>query len=40
VSFGTRQTLSSTTDPRRGIGAGRDYIDATLQGYARLPAGG
>jgi hypothetical protein len=26
VSFGTRQTLSSTTDPKRGIGAARDYI--------------
>ena len=34
VSFGTRQTLSSQTDPKRGIGAARDYIFQTPQGYA------
>jgi hypothetical protein len=39
VSFGTRQTLSSTTDPRRGIGAARDYIYNTLQGYAAASGG-
>src|SRR5436190_19379089 len=26
VSFGTRNTLSSQTDPNRGIGAARDWI--------------
>jgi hypothetical protein len=40
VSFGTRQTLSSTTDPRRGIGAARDYIYNTLQGTPRPRAAG
>jgi hypothetical protein len=39
VSFGTRQTLSSTTDPNRGIGAARDYIFNTLQGYAQASGG-
>ncbi len=39
VSFGTRQTLSSTTDPKRGIGAARDYIFHTLQGYAAASGG-
>jgi hypothetical protein len=39
VSFGTRQTLSSTTDPKRGIGAARDYIFNTLQGYAAASGG-
>ena len=39
VSFGTRQTLSSTTDPNRGIGAARDYIFHTLQGYAAASGG-
>jgi Zn-dependent M28 family amino/carboxypeptidase len=39
VSFGTRQTLSSQTDPNRGIGAARDYIFHTLQGYAAASGG-
>jgi Zn-dependent M28 family amino/carboxypeptidase len=39
VSFGTRQTLSSQTDPKRGIGAARDYIFQTLQGYAAASGG-
>jgi Zn-dependent M28 family amino/carboxypeptidase len=39
VSFGTRQTLSSQTDPTRGIGAARDYIFHTLQGYAAASGG-
>jgi hypothetical protein len=39
VSFGTRQTLSSTTDPNRGIGAARDYIFATLSDYAKASSG-
>jgi acetylornithine deacetylase/succinyl-diaminopimelate desuccinylase-like protein len=39
VSFGTRQTLSSTTDPKRGIGAARDYIFATLSDDAKASGG-
>jgi hypothetical protein len=39
VSFGTRQTLSSQTDPNRGIGAARDWIFQTLQGYAAASGG-
>ncbi|MCW2568454.1 MAG: leucine aminopeptidase-related protein, partial [Mycobacterium sp.] len=30
ASFGTRHTLSSQTDPARGIGAARDWIFAEL----------
>ena len=30
VSFGTRNTLSSQTDPKRGIGAARDYLFAEM----------
>jgi hypothetical protein len=39
VSFGTRHTLSSQTDPHRGIGAARDWILATMQGYAAASGG-
>ena len=39
VSFGTRHTLSSQTDPVRGIGAARDWIFETLQGYAAASGG-
>jgi hypothetical protein len=39
ASFGTRHTLSSQTDPVRGIGAARDWIFHELQGYARASAG-
>ena len=31
VGFGTRHTLSSTDDPKRGIGAARRWIRDTLQ---------
>jgi hypothetical protein len=34
VSFGTRQTESSMTDPNRGVGAAINFIFNTLQGYA------
>jgi Peptidase family M28 len=34
VSFGTRHTLSSQTDPERGIGAARDWIFEEFQRYA------
>ncbi|MET9627091.1 M20/M25/M40 family metallo-hydrolase [Lentzea sp. NPDC006480] len=33
VSFGTRHTLSSQTDPVRGIGAARDWIFRELRSY-------
>ncbi|MFL6072089.1 MAG: M28 family peptidase [Mycobacteriales bacterium] len=39
VSFGTRHTLSSQDDPARGIGAARDWIFQTLQGYAATSGG-
>ena len=34
VSFGTRHTLSSQDDPKRGIGAARDWIFSELKKYA------
>ncbi|NUS52138.1 MAG: M20/M25/M40 family metallo-hydrolase [Nocardioidaceae bacterium] len=39
VSFGTRHTLSSQDDPKRGIGAARDWIYDTLQSYAAASGG-
>ncbi|MEU4688633.1 M28 family metallopeptidase [Actinoplanes sp. NPDC023714] len=39
AAFGTRHTLSSQTDPARGIGAARDWIFEQLQGYAARSAG-
>jgi hypothetical protein len=33
VSFGTRHTLSSQTDPARGIGAARDWIASEMRSY-------
>jgi len=39
VSFGTRHTLSSQTDPDRGIGAATNWIFTTLQGYAAASNG-
>jgi Peptidase family M28 len=39
VSFGTRHTESSQTDPNRGIGAAINYIFQTLQGYAATSGG-
>jgi hypothetical protein len=39
VSFGTRHTLSSQTDPVRGIGAARDWIFAELSGHAARSGG-
>ncbi|HEX8383688.1 MAG TPA: M20/M25/M40 family metallo-hydrolase [Sphingomonas sp.] len=35
VGFGTRHTLSTTTDPARGIGAARDWAAARFQAIAR-----
>ncbi|MGY4911412.1 M20/M25/M40 family metallo-hydrolase [Micromonospora aurantiaca (nom. illeg.)] len=39
AAFGTRHTLSSQTDPVRGIGAARDWIHAQLAGYAAASGG-
>ncbi|TDD91494.1 M20/M25/M40 family metallo-hydrolase [Actinomadura rubrisoli] len=39
VGFGTRHTLSSQDDPRRGIGAARDWILAELRRYAEASEG-
>jgi hypothetical protein len=39
VDFGTRHTLSSQDDPRRGIGAARDWIHDQLRGYAAASDG-
>lgn len=33
VSLGTRHTLSSQTDPKRGIGAARDWIASEMRTY-------
>ena len=39
VGFGTRQALSSTTDPNRGIGAAVNYVFNTLSGFAKASGG-
>jgi hypothetical protein len=39
VSFGTRHTLSSQTDPNRGIGAARTWIKSELESYAAASGG-
>ncbi|KAI6380166.1 hypothetical protein MCOR25_001818 [Pyricularia grisea] len=39
VSFGTRHTLSTQTDPKRGIGAARDWIAEEMRGYAAAAGG-
>lgn len=39
VSFGTRHTLSSQTDPERGIGAARDWIADEFRRYAEASDG-
>jgi hypothetical protein len=39
VACGTRLTLSSWTDPRRGAGCGRDYIAARFQEIAKVSGG-
>ncbi len=39
VSFGTRHTLSSQTDPERGIGAARDWLYAQYQQIAATSGG-
>jgi hypothetical protein len=39
VSFGTRHTLSSTTDKRRGIGASREWVVRKFNEFARNSGG-
>src|SRR5947209_17059412 len=39
AAFGTRHTLSSQTDPVRGIGAARDWILAQFQAIAATSGG-
>jgi hypothetical protein len=39
VSFGTRHTLSSQTDPKRGIGAALDWTEAEFRRYSRACGG-
>jgi hypothetical protein len=39
VGFGTRHTLSSQTDPNRGIGAARDWLFQQFQSYAAASDG-
>ena len=39
VSCGTRLTLSSWTDPKRGIGCGRDFITARFEEIAKASNG-
>jgi hypothetical protein len=39
VGFGTRHTLSTQTDPNRGIGAARDWIFSQFQSYAATSGG-
>jgi hypothetical protein len=36
VSFGTRSTVSSTTDAKRGIGAARNWVLSRMQSFAAL----
>src|SRR5687768_4906493 len=39
VSFGTRHTLSSQTDPKRGIGAALNWTEAEFRRYSRACGG-
>ena len=39
ASFGTRHTLSAQDDPRRGVGAARDWIYGQFQRYAARSGG-
>src|SRR2546421_3529298 len=39
VSFGTRNTLSAQDDPRRGIGAARDWLYSEFQQIAQTSGG-
>ena len=39
VSFGTRSTVSSTTDPKRGIGAARNWVLSKFEEFAKASGG-
>ncbi|MGB8195004.1 MAG: M28 family metallopeptidase [Chitinophagaceae bacterium] len=39
VSFGTRNTLSTTTHPTKGIGAAREWVAAKFREFAKLSDG-
>ena len=39
TTFGTRHTCSSQSDPTRGIGAARDWIQSELNSYAKASRG-
>src|SRR5678815_3002646 len=39
VSFGTRHTLSSQTDPKRGIGAALNWAEQEFRSYSRACGG-
>ena len=39
VSFGTRHTMSSTTDKKRGIGAARNWVLSQFKNYAKNSGG-
>ena len=39
VAFGTRNTLSTQTDPKRGIGAARNWVLSRFNDFARLSGG-
>jgi hypothetical protein len=39
VSFGTRNTLSSATDKKRGIGAARNYVLSKFSQFAKQSGG-
>lgn len=39
VSFGTRHTMSSTTDKKRGIGAARTWVMSQFKNYAKNSGG-
>jgi hypothetical protein len=39
VSFGTRHTMSSINDPKRGIGAARNWVMKKLKTYAKSTNG-
>lgn len=39
VSFGTRSTLSSVTDPKRGIGAARNWVLSKFNAFAKQSGG-
>ncbi|RYY64899.1 MAG: M20/M25/M40 family metallo-hydrolase [Chitinophagaceae bacterium] len=39
VSFGTRHTLSSPTDPKRGIGAARNWVVQKFQEFGKASGG-